>query len=284
MGAAWAVSEEAGMARGFRLRMLGAWGLGLIWLGACQSPEASAPGRAAESGLETGREYRSRWSDAEVGREPREWVDVKEDGYRYAWLYGGDWRIARVGSEWVYEVPRAKRVPAEPLTFRRYRGEAFGENGALPRRYRAEAEGRSLGGAVRFGGYGELAMQVFYLSPTTYVEVLKTDSAVLIWEAVDAAPMQGRGWRQLARVPQGAGIGTWVRLGAEVDRERGTITALLDGKPVATARSDLLLREGPAWLTLRATGNREEWRWVEVVELGGAVAGGEPPTGLRPAE
>lgn len=237
---------------------------------ACNKPEAYPQGKAAEASTE--RVYRSNWAQLPAGSEPPEFVDVRSDGHAYSWLYGGGWRIAHYGRDTVYEVPKPLRNPVEPLTFRRYRGDAFGANGALPRRYRVEAEARSLGGAVRFNGYGELAMQVLYLSPTTYVEVLQTDQALLLWEATDAAPMQGKGWNQLARVPHGSKVGDWVRFGAEVDRDLGTVSALLDGKPVATARSALLQGPKPGALTLRATGNREEWRWVEVRELKGETS------------
>lgn len=248
----------------------GGWALGALLLLACNQSEATPPSRAAEASPDAGRTYRSNWAGLPAGSEPEEFVDVRQEGHQASWLYGGGWRIGKYGRETVYEVPQALRNPAEPLTFRRYRGEAFGPDGALPRKYRVEAEARSMGGAVRFNGYGELAMQVYYVSPTTYVEVLQTESAFLLWEAVSAPPMQASGWTQLARVPRGAKVGQWVRFGAEIDRDKGTITALLDGEPVATARAGLLKGPGPGRMTLRATGNREEWRWVTIQELEGS--------------
>ncbi len=259
-----------------RRRIVGVGALTALSLLACNKEISAPPSRAAEASPGSARGYRSAWASLPAGAEPAEFVDVRSEGQRAPWLYGGGWRIGRYGREVVYEVPLALRQPAEPLTFRRYRGEVFGADGALPRRYRVEAEARSLGGSARFGGYGELAMQVHYVTPTTYVEVLQTDDALLMWEAVNAPPMQGSGWTQLARVAHGAKVGQWVRFGAEVDRDRGTITALLDGKPVATARAGLLQGPGPGRLTLRATGNREEWRWVEVTELEGRPSGTLP--------
>ncbi len=243
--------------------------LSALLLLACNKNEALPQGRATDAVTPTGRIYRSDWARLPAGSEPAEFVDVRAEGHAHPWLYAGGWRLAPRGRETVYEVPLALRNPTEPLTFRRYRGAVFGPDGALPRRYRVQAEARSMGGAFRFNGYGELAMQVLYRSPKTYVEVLQTDEALLIWEAVDAAPMQGRGWTQLARVPHRGKVGAWVKFGAEVDRDRGTITALLDGQPVAKAYSNLLKGDGRGALTLRATGNREEWRSVEVRELEG---------------
>ena len=241
-----------------------------VFLGGCDDPEAVPQGPEAQAS--SGRVYRSDWGRLPSGTEPPEFVDVRMDGHGASWLYGGGWRISRGAGGTVYEVPLPLRNPPEPLTFRRFRGDTFGPNGALPRRYRLEAEGRSLGGSTRFGGYGELAIQVHYRSPTTYVEVLQTDSALVVWEALNAPPMQGQGWTELARIPHRVPIGGWVRFGVEVDRDRGTITALLDGKPVATARSALLSGSAAGGFTLRATGNREEWRRVEVREIGGTPA------------
>ncbi|MOA29547.1 hypothetical protein D3C78_1505680 [compost metagenome] len=105
------------------------------------------------------------------------------------------------------------------------------------------------------------------MSPVTYVEVLQTHGHLFLWEAKDAPPMQGKGWKQLAKVPNPTRVGKWVHFGAEVDRHTGRITALLDGKPVASATSSLIRAEQPARFTLRATGNKEEWRDLEVREL-----------------
>lgn len=211
------------------------------------------------------RAYRSDWSAVPDGQSPSEFVDVRADGHRQAWLYDGGWRVSRHGGRAVLEVPFALTEPYEPLSFRRYAGDAFG--GGLPRRYRIQAEARSLGGSMRFRGYGELAIQVFYVDPTHYVEVLQTDEHLLLWEADDAPPMQGKGWTRLGRIDHPAKTGDWVRFGAQVDRRSGEILALLDGRVVLRARSELLKRDTPASFTLRATGNREEWRWVTAEEL-----------------
>lgn len=210
------------------------------------------------------RGYLSDWSGVPEGRTPAEFAPVTGS---YPWLYDGGWRIERQDGQVILSVPFAKTEPPEPLSFRRYAGDAFGPDGALPSRYRVEAEAASLGGSLRFGGYGELAIQACYLSPVRYVEVLQTDRELVVWEATDAPPGTGAGWKALARVPHSMAAGEWMRFGAEVDRGRGTFTALLEGKPVATVRSALLNEASPASFTLRATGNREAWRWVTVREV-----------------
>lgn len=237
---------------------------------ACTHTEASAPGEGATRVAVAGTQPRKLhldWHDAPVGSPPAHFVDVRRDGHKQAWLYGGGWRAARHGQVSVLEVPFALKEPREPLSFLRYDGTAFGPGGALPMRYRIEAEARSLGGSTRFNGYGEVAIQAVYVSPVTYVEVLQTDQHLMLWEARNAPPMQGKGWRQLAKVSNPTAVGEWVRFGAEVDRHTGRITAYLDGKPVASAHSSLLSASQRARFTLRATGNKEEWRPLTVREL-----------------
>lgn len=213
------------------------------------------------------RTYRSDWRAVPDGASPAEFADVRQDGHRYPWLYDGGWRVAHREGGAVLEVPHPLQHPPEPLSFRRYTGTAFGPDGQLPRRYRIEAEARSLGGSMRFRGYGEVAIQAFYLSPTRYVEVLQTDEHLLLWEAQDAPPGTGKGWRQLAKVPNPRDEGQWLRFGAEIDLDSGEVVALLNGREVARARSALLEGQRQGQFTIRATGNREEWRWVEVREM-----------------
>lgn len=211
--------------------------------------------------------YRSDWSAVPHGEAPAEWVDVQDEGHSYPWLYDGGWRVVHRDGTPHFEVSESLIEPPEPLSFRRYTGTAFGPDGALPKRYRIEAEARSLGGSMRFRGYGEVAIQVFYLSPTQYVEVLQTDEHLLIWEATNAPPGTGKGWRQLAKVPNKRKVGEWLRFGAEVDLEAGTVTALLNGRKVAWANTPMFEGHEKGQFTLRATGNKEEWRWVEVREF-----------------
>lgn len=242
--------------------------LGLGILGACARPATSGiPSFSERMRPRVVRQYVADWSRVPEGRAPSNWVDLQEDGHDYPWLYNGGWQIRRRNGVPHLVVPFANARMAEPLSFRRFNGRTFGIAGRLPDRYQVVLEGRSMGGAVRFNGYGELACQVFYLNPTHYVEVLQTDEHLYIWQANNAFPMQGAGWESLAKIPNPVKVGDWVRFGATVDTKAGTIVATLKDQPVATASPSLMQQGREPKLTLRATGNKEEWRVVEIREL-----------------
>ncbi|HBN07664.1 MAG TPA: hypothetical protein DD435_03105 [Cyanobacteria bacterium UBA8530] len=205
--------------------------------------------------------YLSEWDHLSPGTEPSEFVDESLH-YAYPWLYAGEWAITRSG----FAVTEAMTDQEEPLTFRRYRGDAFSPGGLLPLHYRVEAKGRSLGGARRFSGFGELAIQVYYLDPTHYLEVLQTNDHLCLWLADGAQPGSGNGWRLLVRLDNPTPVGDWVCLGAEVDIPKNQVTVLLDGFPLGTVKL-AFLRPRPHGLTLRATGNREEWAWLSIRNL-----------------
>lgn len=242
-------------------------GIAVIW--ACSRPATSGGPVAPEQRQPPSdlRKFVADWARVPDGKAPADWVDVQDDDdAQFSWIYDGEWHVRRDGLPRLV-VPNANTALPEPLTFRRYDGGAFGRSGELPERYRVILEGRSLGGAARFNGYGELASQVFYLSPVSYVEVLQTDNAFSFWQADNAPPMQGAGWQQLGKVPNRVRQGEWVRFGAEVDTRAGTLTAFLGDRAVATMSPSLMASGAEPKLTLRATGNRAEWRVVEIHEL-----------------
>jgi hypothetical protein len=234
----------------------------LLFLVACGRAEGSSRFPKTPLPVRPPRDaYLSEWEHLTPGAEPSEFEDVSRH-YTYPWLYAGEWEITRSG----FGVTDAMTELEEPLTFRRYRGNAFGKNGRLPSCYRVEAKGRSLGGARRFNGFGELAIQVYFLDPTHYVEVLQTDKDLCLWLADGAQPGSGNGWQLLARLGNPTPIGDWVCLGAEVDIPKKQVTVLLDGKPLEAVNVSFL-RPLPHGLTLRATGNMEEWSWLSIRNL-----------------
>lgn len=207
--------------------------------------------------------YRTEWQKVEPGKEPSDFRDVLEEGYPFPWLYAGEWEVDAAGC---YRLLEPNVRMEEPLSFRRYCGKAFGPNGLLPSRYRVEARGRSLGGARRFNGYGELAIQVYFIDPTHYVEVLQTDQHLRVWLADGAQPGSGDGWHLLANFEHPVTAGRWITFGAVVNIPLRTITPLLDGKALGTVEVPFL-RPIPHGLTIRATGNREDWAWLRIEEF-----------------
>lgn len=214
------------------------------------------------------RAYRSDWSTIAPGREPPEWVDVRPESGTYPWLYAGDWAVRRSpGGLSLYAVAPYVGNHPEPLTFRRFAGTQFGPDGQLPRRFRVEAEARSTGGASRFGGVGELAIQTFYVDPTHYLEIMQVDREFRAWWADGAEPQQDRGWKLLGSWKRPYRAGEWIRFGAEMDLESGTMVPFCDDRRLGTLSIPERLRNHAPRLTIRATGNGEEWRWIAIEAL-----------------
>lgn len=237
-------------------------GLAMLAVLACQDPEA----RPAPDPIGSPGRFEASWHGLPPGTRPREFALVSSPDY--PWLYDGGWQITHPASgPPVLEVPCARVDLAEPLTFLRYRGTAFGRPGTLPPRYRLRATARSMGGARRFAGFGEVAIQVAYFSPVSYVEVLQTDRDFMIWQADGAAPMQGAGWQLLASTPHAMRIGDWFSFEAVIDRAAGTVEAQASASAHILASSSLLARAPAPGLTLRATGNREQFRSLTLEEL-----------------
>lgn len=224
------------------------------------APTATAPPRTWNQ-----QGYRSDWTNIPAGQLPLDYVTAQQEGFNHPWMYEANWQIRQGGEGPILAAITTSRA-FEPLSFLRYRGRAFGADGALPSRYRIDAEARSLGGANRYQGYGELALLAFYIDPTHYIEAVQNDEQLSLWEANDAEPNDSTGWRQLATYTRGAQIGEWVTFGVGIDLAQGRAWLISNGQPVASATSDLL-RGSTGRFALRATGNRLEWRWITVQPL-----------------
>lgn len=223
---------------------------------------------AATTATTIGTAYRSDWANVAAGREPPEWVDVSPGDKTYAWLYPGDWAIRRSpGEPDRYGVSPYTGSHPEPLTFRRFAGSAFGPDGTLPRRFRIDAEARSTGGASRFGGVGELSIQTLYVDPTHYLEIMQVDKEFRVWWADGAEPQKGEGWKQLGSWKRPYRIGEWMQLGAEMDLDRGVMVPVCDGRKLGEIPIPPELRGVKPRLTIRATGNGEEWRRITIEPL-----------------
>ncbi len=213
--------------------------------------------------------YVSSWETHPAGVEPAEWRDVSSGAPRYPWLYAGDWAIARPPGEAPhYAVSAYTGDHPEPLTFRRFAGSVFGPDGVLPKRFRFDAVARSTGGSRRFGGVGELAVQALYVDPTHYLEIMQVDTHFKVWWADGAEPQQSKGWRLLGQWARPYRIGEWLTFGADVDLDGGKLGVWIDGRKAGEVDIPAAMRKVSPRLTIRATGNGEEWRSIAIRSTG----------------
>lgn len=197
------------------------------------------------------------------GRVPADWVDVSDEGNWPAWVYRGNWGVERDENDNAVLMHRdIRRQPA--VSFLRYRGSAWQTpNGQVPTHYRAEVTMRPLESPHNYPPIGDQGVQFFYRSPSGYLEVIIKPTAIELWEARQGVPQSGAGWIKLWQRPLMTQAGETRRIGAIVDRQALSFTALLDGVQLATVRSESL-REGPAWLALRGIGNMVSFDDIEL--------------------
>lgn len=188
------------------------------------------------------------------GSVPADWVDVTEEGTWPAWVYRGKWGVEPDENGNAVLMHRdIRRQPA--VSFLRYRGAAWQTpDGQVPTRYRAEMSMRPLESPHNYPPIGDQGVQFFYRSPSEYLEIIVKPTAIEVWEARQGVPQSGAGWYKLWERPLITRAGDVRRIGAVIDRQALTLTALLDGVELTTVRSESL-REGPAWLALRGIGN-----------------------------
>lgn len=177
--------------------------------------------------------------------------DVRLDGNDYPWLYAGNWFVA--GGQ----LNHVDLRPQPNLSFRRYSGLAFGENGALPPRYRASVTltfGGSYDAPNAYPPTGDQGVPFYYLDPTHYVELLIKPNLFEVWECDGGQPEKSGGWRRLYGEELVTGKGDSRTLGATVDVAAGKIQVYLDGAMKATVSSPLIT-PGYHSFALRAAGN-----------------------------
>ncbi|MBU6428731.1 MAG: hypothetical protein KGR26_06975 [Cyanobacteria bacterium REEB65] len=192
------------------------------------------------------------WDEFQPGAQPSDWVDVRQDGYDYPWLYPGQWSIASIGGFHAFEQTEEQAQPA--LSFRRYSGKAFQTPaGELPIRYRADVWLAAFG-SPSYPPIGDQGVPLYYLDPTHYLEVLLKPHAFEAWQCAGGEPDHGAGWKKLFSQPLDTAAGEQRQLGMIVDASAGTAQFLLDGQLVATASSPIV-RPITHYLALRSAGN-----------------------------
>ncbi|MEB3220528.1 MAG: discoidin domain-containing protein [Candidatus Sericytochromatia bacterium] len=187
-----------------------------------------------------------------LGSDPGDFVDPRAEGFSYDWMPAVRWRVVdHAGSRQYLHDGLANLAY---LSFRRYRGTAFGtSDGLLPARYFTELDVTPLR-SYTYSPTGDQGTQVYYLDPVNYLEVLIKPTWYEVWAATNAAPFQSRGWARLFATPVATSAGQKRRLGAEVDCTTGRTRVFLDGVSLATL-SVPMLTQRPHWLALRGAGN-----------------------------
>lgn len=218
------------------------------------SPGASptpAPSTAPSSTPAPGGGLTESFEGYAIGSHPSSWVDPNDEGYAYSWMPRVPWRITSLNGskQFVHDGLNTRAV----LNFRRYRGGALGGNGTLPNRYFAEVRVTPVR-SYTYSPTGDQGTQVFYLSPTSYVEVLIKPTLFEVWQANNAQPFTSAGWSRLYVMGTSTAANQSRWLGADIDLGAGTITAYLDRVRRTTVRASLLTPR-THYFALRGAGN-----------------------------
>ncbi|MEB3196555.1 MAG: discoidin domain-containing protein [Candidatus Sericytochromatia bacterium] len=188
-----------------------------------------------------------------LGSDPVDFIDPRQEGYRYDWMPEVPWRVTAVGNskQYLHDGLANKAF----LSFRRWRGNALGQaDGRLPDRYFTELDVTPLR-SYTYSPTGDQGTQVYYLDPLRYAEVLIKPSLFEVWIADGAAPFQSRGWSRLFYAPLVTAAGQRRKLGALVDATAGRLQVFVDGNPLATVSHPLISTQ-PHYFALRGAGNQ----------------------------
>jgi hypothetical protein len=217
-------------------------------------PSSPAPSPAATKSPLPGL-YINDFSAVPVDKAPLDFVDVTQDGPTPDWVYRGDWHGAQ--DELGQPVLLQDQIrPETGVSFLRYTGDALGlPGGKMPPSYYAEVVVRPLESPFNYPPTGDQGTPFYYLSPTTYLEVVIKPTLLEIWEANGAAPHTTQGWHRLWYEELQTNAGDKRRVGALIDVPTGTFTAYLDGKAQGQVQS-ALLKPQEAYVALRAIGNK----------------------------
>lgn len=188
------------------------------------------------------------------------WRNAVDDGYAYPWLVRGSWSLSgatltQTGTDWPWY------GGAPPLSFMRY------ASGALPARYAVDVVLQVRGCNSRDPYYpiGDTGVQVYYLNPTHYVEVVYRPHTFEIWQCNGGVPYQYSGWTLLGRYVHASSPWANLHVHAEVDTlQHRLVVQLPDGG--STAVYAPLATNQPHWMSLRASNAQV---WVESVRLNG---------------
>lgn len=186
-----------------------------------------------------------------AGSAPSTFVDPLDEGFAFSWMPRVRWHVESLNGskQFIHDGLNPKAY----LSFRRYRGTAFGANGSLPQRYFAQVAVTPLKSQT-LAPTGDQGTQVYYLDPTHYLEVLIKPTLFEVWQCNAGAPFTSAGWTRLYFANVNTAANQTRQLGATVNTGTHQLTAFLDGVQKTTVSSALLTSQ-THFLALRGTGN-----------------------------
>jgi hypothetical protein len=195
--------------------------------------------------------YVNNFEGVALGAEPSDFIDPRDEGYSYEWLVDAPWRIASHNGSKQFMHDGLSNYAN--LSFRRYKGNAFGANGVMPTRYFTEVEVTPIK-SYTYNPTGDQGTQQYYLNPTNYVELVIKPNLFEAWVANNAQPFTGAGWQRLYYQNLNTAGGQTRKIGTEIDTEAHTMKIYLDGAYVATITTSKLDNRAH-YFALRGTGN-----------------------------
>jgi hypothetical protein len=185
------------------------------------------------------------------GSAPSTFVDPLDEGFSFSWMPRVRWHVESLNGskQFIHDGLNPKAF----LSFRRYRGTAFGANGTLPQRYFAQVAVTPLKSQT-LAPTGDQGTQVYYLDPTHYLEVLIKPTLFEVWQCNAGQPFTSAGWTRLYFTNTTTAANQTRQLGATINTGTHQLTAFLDGVQKTTVTSSLLTSQ-THFLALRGTGN-----------------------------
>jgi hypothetical protein len=196
-----------------------------------------------------------------------------------SWLHSGKWSLLSAVSGFSGGVYHQDETGPYPhVSIRRYAGNAFGSNGALPAKYRIAGAVQPFAQADHMPPIGENGFLVYYRNPKTYVELVVSGGNVSVWSSNEASPTGSAGWTGHYWYGQKTNVGDIRRLEAEIDTNAHTLSYWVEGKKAATLTIPLLTNTPGHTFALRSIGNKVNFGELLVQDL----TGGTPPPSASP--
>jgi hypothetical protein len=215
--------------------------------------------------------YRDDFSLDVVGGQPVGWKNVTAIGPSFPWLIPGHWLVTQqpngtraleqTGTSWAW----FNRAP--PLSFMRWNATTFGKPGnGLPERYVVDI-GLKVVACDPHDPYfpiGDTGVQVYFVDPTHYCEVVYRPHSVEVWQCNGGQPFAFPGWTLLGRFSNVAVPFQTLSVHAQVDTFAHTLVVTLPGQASPLTFRVGIIQPGTHWLTLRASNSDVRYEHVTI--------------------